>query len=162
METIFKDLNFNQKQLLKILLETANEVFEGNSKQISYAIALIYVFTNFSIKGNSDDTARYSPRGLLSINTENDYKAFNKYLLQYKIDIEGSPITLVTNTKIAILSSLVGLKEGLYTGDRLDKYISLNKDKRKDAIRIYSGREYSEKVSTLSFEIEAILKKEDK
>jgi predicted chitinase len=87
--------------------------------------------------GNRDaeDAYNYRGRGLVQLTGRSNYQKFSKIL---GIDLVGNP-DLATKPEIAAKIMVTGMKQGLFTGKGLDRYINGNKCNFEEARRTVNG-----------------------
>jgi predicted chitinase len=140
----------NKAQLAYILATTVHESGAGKYME---ELASGSAYEGRSDLGNthSGDGVRYKGRGYVQITGRNNYTNWSKKL---GIDLVGNP-ELAERPEIAAQILVRGMKEGSFTGKKLDDYINGSHTDFTGARRIVNG---TDKAGTFAATAQAILK----
>lgn len=139
----------NKAQLAYILATTVHESAAGKYME---EIASGSAYEGRSDLGNSQsgDGVRYKGRGYVQITGRNNYTDWSKKL---GVDLVGNP-KLAERPEIAAKILVGGMKQGSFTGKKLDDYINGSQSDFTGARRIVNG---TDKAGTFAATAQAIL-----
>jgi predicted chitinase len=140
-----------------------------NKDQIKYVLATVQHETNGTFEPVREAywlsekwrkrNLKYYPyygRGLVQLTWKKNYKKFSKLLTKkYKsnyIDLVKMP-DLVLNLEFSIFILVYGMKNGIFTGKKLNDYITKNKTDFIRARKIINGLDKSKKIAKIAKKI---------